>query len=468
LEQLQQNLQENMTIYISRCQIQRRKHLYFISINQPTFNKPTRQQEENPCIIIPHRNQLNDRHRRLLQHLVHEREGGDEDIVNEYPPVENNDAANILLELREVYNNNNGEEPMLVDDDEEEEVDQAQQPQPYQLTSRYIEQLHLTQQQLEPWLADCHVRYWERFENDERAFFEQQQHLEEEEAVVVLNEVVEEEAVANEVIEEEEAVVDEIDDHRFNNNIIIDNVVMEENDIIFDINNGDDDADNIIINIPHDNAPEYEEEVVEEDDEDVEEDDKEEEEAALEVADQHEHIINYAINLPVVESAFAGHRQRRNDHGLVALHNKKQFDHTSARALACLYATYLTGWKENSPRREKEQIALASCTLVCYNLGYKIIMGKFRLVHWLQQFKSSVLNTSALNVFNSKHKGSTNQTTRVEMEHPTYLRELYRRAINILGDDTTFSEIAAQMNLLSTVEERPTINLKKDSLRRWF
>jgi hypothetical protein len=68
---------------------------------------------------------------------------------------------------------------MLVDE-EEEEVDQAQQPQPYQLMPCYIERLHLAQQQLEPWLADCRVRYWECFENEERAFFEQQQHLEEE------------------------------------------------------------------------------------------------------------------------------------------------------------------------------------------------------------------------------------------------------------------------------------------------
>jgi hypothetical protein len=51
------------------------------------------------------------------------------------------------------------------------------------------------------------------------------------------------------------------------------------------------------------------------------------------------------------------------------LHNKKQFDET-ARALACLYATYLMGWRENSPRREKELIALAACTIVCYDLDY--------------------------------------------------------------------------------------------------
>jgi hypothetical protein len=61
------------------------------------------------------------------------------------------------------------------------------------------------------------------------------------------------------------------------------------------------------------------------------------------------------------------------------------------------------GWKENNQRREKELIVLAACTMVCYNLGYKIITGKFGLVNWLQQFKASLLNTSALNVFKSKH-----------------------------------------------------------------
>jgi hypothetical protein len=74
------------------------------------------------------------------------------------------------------------------------------------------------------------------------------------------------------------------------------------------------------------------------------------------------------------------------------LHNKKQFDKT-ARALAYLYATYLMGWKETSPRREKELIALAACTMVCYDLGYKVITGKYQLVSWLQKFKASVLNT---------------------------------------------------------------------------
>jgi hypothetical protein len=60
------------------------------------------------------------------------------------------------------------------------------------------------------------------------------------------------------------------------------------------------------------------------------------------------------------------------------------------------------------------------------------------------------------------------QTKRVEAEHPTYLHSLYRRATMILGDAATFTEIASQMNLLSAVDERPTMNLNKWSLLRWF
>ena len=101
--------------------------------------------------------------------------------------------------------------------------------------------------------------------------------------------------------------------------------------------------------------------------------------------------------------------------------------------------------------------------MVCYNLGYKIITGKYQIVTRLQKFKASLLNTSAMNVCKSKHKGSTSQVT-----NPTYLHELYRQATYILGDDATFSKIAAKMKLLSTVEKWPEINLKKYSLRRWF
>jgi hypothetical protein len=368
LEQLQQFLQENMTNYISRCQKQRRKHLYFISINQPTFNKPTRQLEENLRIIIPPRNQLNDRQWQLLNHLLDERNGGDEDMPDEYPPAENDDAANILLELREGYNSNNEEEPMLVDEEEEQEVEQAQQHQPYQLTLRYRERLRLAQQRFEPSLADCRMHYWERFENEERAFFEQQRHLEEEvekivnegvvDEVVVDEDDVEEEVVVGEEVvvdeddDEEEVVVDEDDDEE---EVVVDEddikeevvvgeeVVVDEDDDEEEVPNGDDggeeandddddDDDGVNNNIIIDNGDDGDNIIIDDNKDDevnlievVEEGMEEEEEEEGFIANERRHIINYVINLPVETTMLAGNHQQHNQGGLVELHNKKQF-----------------------------------------------------------------------------------------------------------------------------------------------
>jgi hypothetical protein len=101
-------------------------------------------------------------------------------------------------------------------------------------------------------------------------------------------------------------------------------------------------------------------------------------------------------------------------------------------------------------------------------LGYKRRIGKYGLEEWLKKIEASVLNTSANGIFHSKHKGMESQTKRVEAEHPTYLHSLYHRATTILGDAATFTKIVSQMNLLSAVDERPTMNLNKWSLLRWF
>jgi hypothetical protein len=125
LEQLQQYLQkkhDNLHKQVSNSE--KKTPLFYIS--QPTYLYQTK----TARCKSPHHHTPPDRHRQLLQYLVDERGVGDEDMPDEYPLAENNDAANILLELREVYNNNYKEE---------EEVEQAQQPQPYQLTPPYQE-----------------------------------------------------------------------------------------------------------------------------------------------------------------------------------------------------------------------------------------------------------------------------------------------------------------------------------------
>jgi hypothetical protein len=41
------------------------------------------------------------------------------------------------------------------------------------------------------------------------------------------------------------------------------------------------------------------------------------------------------------------------------------------------------------------------------------------LEEWLKQFKVSVLNTSANEIFGDKRRGKISDTARVEKEHPT-------------------------------------------------
>jgi hypothetical protein len=76
----------------------------------------------------------------------------------------------------------------------------------------YWEQFMVAQQQRKPWLADCHVRYWDNFENEEQEFFEHQQHQDVEDEVEI-EEILDEEVIDN---EENENNVEEEQQHLIN------------------------------------------------------------------------------------------------------------------------------------------------------------------------------------------------------------------------------------------------------------
>jgi hypothetical protein len=76
--------------------------------------------------------------------------------------------------------------------------------------------------------------------------------------------------------------------------------------------------------------------------------------------------------------------------------------------------------------------------------------------------KDSGSNSTAKNMFYSKHRGTTRQMNDIVAAHPTYLHYLYNQMTTILSDDATFSEIVTQMNLLPTVDDEwPNINQDK-------
>jgi hypothetical protein len=176
-------------------------------------------------------------------------------------------------------------------------------------------------------------------------------------------------------------------------------------------------------------------------------------------------MIHYALHLSVEKTALVGIHERHHGGGLIEMHEKKQFTE-EVRALACLYATYLMGWSTEKTQREQQLIAKAASTIVCYDLGYKKRTGKYMLDKWLNDVREPVNTTVGL--LKNKHKGKISQTMAFEAEYPTYLHQLYRRSTAILDDDATFSEVASQMNLLSTVDPLPTMHLNKWSLLHWF
>jgi hypothetical protein len=87
---------------------------------------------------------------------------------------------------------------------------------------------------------------------------------------------------------------------------------------------------------------------------------------------------------------------------------------------------------------------------------------------WLNDERESVVVNTTAGLSKNKNKGKISQTTAIKAEYLTYLHQLYWRSTAILGDDATFSEVASQMNLHSTVDPHPTISLNKWSLFRWF
>lgn len=80
----------------------------------------------------------------------------------------------------------------------------------------------------------------------------------------------------------------------------------------------------------------------------IEEEEKEEEGNSARLVDEEEedqwqHLANYAVILPVIATADAGHNEWRNRDGLVELHEWNQFNSEAQALLACLYVTYLMG-----------------------------------------------------------------------------------------------------------------------------
>ncbi len=164
----------------------------------------------------------------------------------------------------------------------------------------------------------------------------------------------------------------------------------------------------------------------------------------------------------------ANERIDRNNGSLVKLNERKQLTQ-EARAVACLYATYLTGWQSTQTKSRKLLIAEAACNIICYDCGYKKNVGKHGLDQWLKRISNSVAKSSTTAITNNKHTGKISYLDQITRQYPTYLHELYRSACQLVGDNATFDELARTMNMQSTAYQNlPNLRIHKLQLFRWL
>ncbi len=120
---------------------------------------------------------------------------------------------------------------------------------------------------------------------------------------------------------------------------------------------------------------------------------------------------------------------------------------------------------------DRIRIREAACNLVCYDLGYKKVLGVCMVDKWIEILEESARIQGHSIGLKSRHKGTARGSfvARIEREHPTYLINLYWYATSIHGDDLTFQQLADAMNAKANIDQLvPEFNISVGQLKQWF
>ena len=115
-----------------------------------------------------------------------------------------------------------------------------------------------------------------------------------------------------------------------------------------------------------------------------------------------EQIVEDALTLDVEGTSADNQRPARSGAGTIVLHDKKQLDQT-AKLLVLSYATVAMGYSPRKSKEENKRIALAACTMVCYDLGYRRVHGARAVEDWIRIVKSSAAAGRTQQVLASKN-----------------------------------------------------------------
>ena len=177
--------------------------------------------------------------------------------------------------------------------------------------------------------------------------------------------------------------------------------------------------------------------------------------------------INFALTLNLSSST----RLSRDGNSIIELHNRRQAK--SVERMLILFTAERWGWNNPSKtKKEKKRIAKAACQQVAYDMGFKYTLAFSQLYQWKEHINNVIDGATdrKLNPLETNHAGTRKITDKISCLYPCYLTQLFRYAQKTLGAKAGFAELTEAMNMKSaiTTEERPTLNLHRLQVHRWF
>ena len=154
---------------------------------------------------------------------------------------------------------------------------------------------------------------------------------------------------------------------------------------------------------------------------------------------------------------------------IIPIHQKQKRADPKEKLLVLVAASR---WGYNSfdkEYNERIRILVAAARLVAYTNGYRHVFSIPTLLRWECNIHAQVTNGEISTVIgSSRPTGSISDTDRIENVHPGYLQYLFWLVLKRIGYNSSFHEIAYQMNLNSRIpsEKRMEINLSRRQVNK--
>ena len=145
---------------------------------------------------------------------------------------------------------------------------------------------------------------------------------------------------------------------------------------------------------------------------------------------------------------------------------------TSKEKLLLLINAWKWGYNcSQSTFEQKCRILKGSSRLVAYDNGYAKEFSLRSIQRWESlALEQVMMGLQSEEIVGRHHKGSVSCTDAVDKKYPGYLHSLFRKALQVKGNNASFSEISCHMNVSSSLESesRDSVQLSRKQIEVWF